>query len=67
MSDEIPYETTPVRPGTAPTAAGSPVRAALRMAAARTRTVDDHMFTVPTNAGGPASFRLQLFTAPGCR
>jgi hypothetical protein len=25
------------------------------------------MFTVPTNAGGPASFRLQLFTAPGER
>ncbi|MFD5065758.1 hypothetical protein, partial [Streptomyces sp. NPDC058394] len=34
------------------------------LAAARWRTVDEHMFTVP---GLPGTFRLQLFTAPGAR
>ncbi|MGP3920550.1 hypothetical protein [Nonomuraea sp. 10N515B] len=32
---------------------------------ARTRTVDDHMFTVERPGYSPATFRLQLFTAPG--
>ncbi|MGW2272592.1 hypothetical protein [Streptomyces yangpuensis] len=34
------------------------------LAAARQRTVDEHMFTAP---GLPGTFRLQLFTAPGAR
>ena len=67
MSDESPYETTPVPPGAAPAAVRQPVAAALQLAAIRARTVDDHMFTVSADDGGPASFRLQLFTAPGAR
>ncbi|WP_424532525.1 hypothetical protein ACOZ38_19855 [Sphaerisporangium viridialbum] len=33
--------------------------------AVRTRVVDDHMFAVDQPGRPPATFRLQLFTAPG--
>ncbi|GAA3840701.1 hypothetical protein GCM10022226_74000 [Sphaerisporangium flaviroseum] len=36
-------------------------------AAVRTRTVDDHMFAVDQIGHPPATFRLQLFTAPGAQ
>lgn len=36
-------------------------------AAVRTRVVDDHMFAVDQPGRPPATFRLQLFTAPGLR
>ncbi|MDH2426441.1 hypothetical protein [Sphaerisporangium sp. TRM90804] len=35
--------------------------------AVRTRVVDDHMFAVDQPGRPPATFRLQLFTAPGLR
>lgn len=35
--------------------------------AIRSRVVDDHMFAVSSASGGPATFRLQLFAAPGTR
>lgn len=38
-----------------------------RHAAPRAGTVDDHMFTVERTGYSPATFRLQLFTAPGVR
>ncbi|MFD0686023.1 hypothetical protein [Actinomadura fibrosa] len=42
-----------------------PVEALLRdHAAARERVVDDHMFSVATGFALPATFRLQVFTAP---
>lgn len=34
---------------------------------ARRRTVDEHMFSVDDTFGPPATFRLQVFTAPGLR
>lgn len=43
------------------------MRAVRQFAGARHRTVDDHMFRARTAVGGEASFRLQLFTAPGQR
>jgi hypothetical protein len=36
-------------------------------AAVRTRVVDEHMFAVDQPGRPPATFRLQLFTAPGAR
>jgi hypothetical protein len=33
----------------------------------RKRVLDDHMYEVPTAFGSSATFRLQLFTAPGMR
>lgn len=36
-------------------------------AAPRQRVVDDHMFTVESGFGTPATLRLQVFTAPGRR
>ena len=40
----------------------------MNTAAARTRTTDDHMFTVNSWSGDRlGTFRLQLFTAPGVR
>jgi hypothetical protein len=36
-------------------------------AAARERTADEHMFTVPASGARAGTFRLQLFTAPGAR
>jgi hypothetical protein len=36
-------------------------------AAARERTADEHMFTVPASGTRAGTFRLQLFTAPGAR
>lgn len=38
-----------------------------RHSAPRTRTLDEHMFTVERPGPRPATFRLQLFTAPGTR
>ncbi|MEV6533692.1 hypothetical protein AB0M86_29540 [Streptomyces sp. NPDC051639] len=61
--DDQPQDPQPARPGTI--AAGScaaKVAEALRLAAPRERSVDDHMFRA-----GRTSFRLQLFTAPGLR
>ncbi|MFD9596789.1 hypothetical protein ACFWA9_29130 [Kitasatospora sp. NPDC059973] len=55
-------ETLPI--GTDP--AQGAVQSALRLAAPRVRTVDDHMFR-PFGNGASASFRLQLFTAEGQR
>jgi hypothetical protein len=56
-----------MQPGSAPSMAGKPVQAVLRLAAPRRCTVDDHMFRAPGSIGREATFRLQLFTAPGLR
>lgn len=37
------------------------------LAGARERVVDEHMFRLPAEAPSQATFRLQLFTAPGLR
>lgn len=61
--DDLSQDALPARPGAA--ASGScaaMVAEALRLAAPRERTIDDHMFRA-----GRTSFRLQLFTAPGQR
>jgi hypothetical protein len=61
--DDLTQETPPAPPGAAASGSCAPrVAEALRLAAARERTVDDHMFRA-----GRTSFRLQLFTAPGQR
>ncbi|MFE3504219.1 hypothetical protein ACFXPX_04555 [Kitasatospora sp. NPDC059146] len=53
-------------PGESEQARGS-VRAALRLAGARVRTVDEHMFRIDDGGGLPSSFRVQLFTGEGLR
>ncbi len=60
MADDI--DTTPAQEPQAPSA----VQTVLQLAAPRSLAVDDHMFRAVTNSG-EASFRLQLFTAPGHR
>jgi hypothetical protein len=51
-----------------PTTAADAIRAFLAEAAApRERVIDDHMFTVDRAGRTRATFRLQLFTAPGTR
>ncbi|MEU0820340.1 hypothetical protein [Streptomyces mirabilis] len=61
--NDVPQDTPPARPdGPASGSCGEMVAEVLSLGAPRQRTVDDHMFRA-----GRASFRLQLFTAPGQR
>ncbi|MFH9967832.1 hypothetical protein ACH4PR_41845 [Streptomyces mirabilis] len=61
--DDLPKETPPVRSGAnASGSCAAMLAETLRLAAPRQRTIDNHMFRA-----GRASFRLQLFTAPGQR